>query len=64
MTKPGRLRGNASGRTYDWRYRKFFCDGCQRQHGRYVDRTQMLDGALLCNRQYYARLERERRKAA
>jgi hypothetical protein len=53
-----RLRGNASGRTKDRRYVTFFCDGCQRTHGRYVVRTVMLNGKTLCNRQYYKQMER------
>lgn len=48
-----KLRGNASGRTLDRRFVKFFCDGCRREHGRYVTRTLTLDGKTLCDRQYY-----------
>jgi hypothetical protein len=50
-------RGNASSRTLDWRFKRFFCDGCQREHGRYVDRTRTIDGKLLCNRQFYKHLD-------
>jgi len=60
--KHGFMRGNASGRTYDHRFRKFFCNGCQKEHGRRVERWQMTDGAMLCNRQYNARLDREMRE--
>lgn len=52
-----RLRGNSSGRTFDWRFIPFFCDGCQKQHGRRVERTLTLDKQLLCNRQYYRKMD-------
>lgn len=47
-----RLRGNRSGRRPAYWERPFFCTGCQKQHGPKVDRYDMLDGRLLCNRQY------------
>jgi hypothetical protein len=53
-----RLRGNASGRTKDRRFVEFFCNGCQREHGRYVTRTKTLDGQILCDRQYYKHMEK------
>jgi hypothetical protein len=52
-----RLRGNRRGRSFDWRFVPFFCDGCQRQHGRRVERTTTLDGQTLCNRQYYRKMD-------
>jgi ribosomal protein L44E len=52
-----RLRGNAAGRRRPHWAVKFFCDGCQRHHGHYVERTSTLDKLLLCNRQYYRHLD-------
>ena len=38
------------------RFRKFFCGGCGRWHGRYVFRTTDLDGQTYCDRAYNKRL--------
>jgi len=51
--KHGFMRGNQNGRKRPHWARKFYCDGCQREHGPYVERTKTLNSLLLCNRQYY-----------
>lgn len=46
-----RLRGNASGRTKDWRYVDWFCHGCQRIHAGRTEQNITLASLHLCNRQ-------------
>jgi hypothetical protein len=38
----------------------FFCDGCKKKHGPKIDRFKMLDGRMLCTRQYYRDLNKQR----
>jgi hypothetical protein len=52
-----RLRGNASGRTKDWRFVDWFCDGCQRKHPGRREQNVTLEGLHLCNRQDYRRMD-------
>ena len=49
--KHGFRRGNANGRNGN-HPQKWFCDGCQREHGYKVTAWGTLEGKKLCARQY------------
>lgn len=53
------LRGAKHVKPY-W-FRRFYCDGCKRQHGERIERNKTLDGRLLCNRRYYKELDERAR---
>lgn len=55
----GFRRGNANGRNGSGTPQKWFCHGCQKEHGGSVSRNKMLDGFDYCDRQYYKRKEAE-----
>lgn len=40
------------GHVRNWWRRPFFCAGCQRVHGKTVDRWESLDGRFYCGRQF------------
>ena len=43
-----------------WWEKPFLCAGCKRNHGPKIDRFEMLDGRILCTRQYYRELNEQR----
>lgn len=51
--KHGFMRGNASGRNGFGTPKKWFCTGCEREHGGRVNRTK-LGEADYCDRKYLA----------
>lgn len=57
--KHGFMRGNANGRNGSLFVPKWFCSGCEKEHGGRVSRNKMLDGFDYCDRQYYRRKELE-----
>ena len=46
------LRGNANGRRPAYWQKPFHCDGCGKKHGANVERTQTLDGKVMCETAY------------
>lgn len=52
-----RLRGNANGRKPAYWQVSFHCDGCGKTHGKNVDRTETLDGKLMCDEAYFKHRE-------
>lgn len=55
--KHGFMRGNANGRRPAYWQRRFFCAGCQKEHGPNTERTGFFDepGVLYCERAYEKR---------
>lgn len=56
--KNGYLRGNASGRNGSNTPTKWFCGGCNREHGGKTNRT-LMRGVDYCDRTYFALKEVE-----
>lgn len=56
--KHGYMRG--AHHVHNYWAKPFFCDGCKRTHGPKIDRFGLLDGRMLCTRQYYRTLDQER----
>jgi len=50
--KHGFMRGSAAGRNGARMPQPWFCDGCQKEHGRSVFKTG-LNGSIYCDRQYF-----------
>lgn len=56
--KHGYMRG--AHHVGNWWEKPFFCDGCKKTHGPKIVRFGMLDGRMLCTRQYHRLLDQER----
>lgn len=56
--KHGFMRGNKAGRNGVGQPQEFYCEVCEKNHGRTVDRTKY-NNLIMCERQYYKLKEAE-----
>lgn len=55
--KHGYMSGNRAGRNGVGMPKKWYCHGCEREHGPAVLRNKMLDGFDYCDKEYYKRID-------